>query len=213
MLNNSRGLISCVSMGGQEAPSKLPPGPVVLTDPRAIRALAHPARLAILEALFEGAELTSTECATLTGLSPSATAYHLKALEKWGIVRPGTRRGDARQRPWTACGLSLEVDSSAPLRSSLAEKAILNLAINRDREAAFRFLDRAASEPKLWRDTVNVHSGAYWLTPAEVDEVVSSLVAIMEMKKGGPRRGNGPAAARRIRISLLTFPDDEKSPS
>ena len=36
-------------------------GKIVLTDPRAIRALAHPARLAIIEALLPGEELTATE--------------------------------------------------------------------------------------------------------------------------------------------------------
>ena len=53
-----------------------------LQDPRDIRALAHPARLAIIDALASGDELTATECAELTGLSPSATAYHLKLLER-----------------------------------------------------------------------------------------------------------------------------------
>src|ERR1700751_2688986 len=54
-----------------------------LKDPRDIRALAHPARMAIIDALASGDELTATECAELTGLSPSATAYHLKFLQRY----------------------------------------------------------------------------------------------------------------------------------
>ena len=54
-----------------------------LRDPRDIRALAHPARMAIIDALASGDELTATECAAITGLSPSATAYHLKLLERY----------------------------------------------------------------------------------------------------------------------------------
>src|SRR5215475_11376348 len=65
-----------------------------LQDPRDIRALAHPARLAIIDALASGDELTATECATLTGLSPSATAYHLKFLERYGLAEPAPARGD-----------------------------------------------------------------------------------------------------------------------
>ena len=34
-----------------------------LQDPRDIRALAHPARMAIVDALASGDELTATECA------------------------------------------------------------------------------------------------------------------------------------------------------
>ena len=46
------------------------PGPaVVVEDPRAIRALAHPARLAILEHLGTGVTATATECARVCGLS------------------------------------------------------------------------------------------------------------------------------------------------
>src|SRR4249919_3515602 len=66
-----------------------------LHDPRDIRALAHPARMAIIDALASGDELTATECAELTGLSPSATAYHLKLLERYDLVEPAPARQDA----------------------------------------------------------------------------------------------------------------------
>src|ERR1700742_1003413 len=39
--------------------------PTTITDPRAITALAHPARLAVLEELRVRDELTATECAQL----------------------------------------------------------------------------------------------------------------------------------------------------
>ena len=68
--------------------------PVELTDPKAIRALAHPARLAVIEELYAGRELTATECAEIAGLSPSAMSYHLRSLEKAGIVE----RADATGR-------------------------------------------------------------------------------------------------------------------
>ena len=61
-------------------------------NPRSIRALAHPARLAIIDALAAGEELTATQCAELTGLSPSATAYHLKLLERYGFAETAPQR-------------------------------------------------------------------------------------------------------------------------
>jgi DNA-binding transcriptional ArsR family regulator len=61
-------------------------------DPRSIRALAHPARLAIIDALASGEELTATQCAELTGLSPSATAYHLNLLERYGFAEAAPHR-------------------------------------------------------------------------------------------------------------------------
>src|SRR5262252_10554547 len=104
----------------------MPNGPddrnrVVLSDPRAIRALAHPARLAIIEALAPGEELTATELAAVTELSPSATSYHLKALAKWGILEAGQPRPDGRDRPWKATGRSIEMSSQVPRATVLAE--------------------------------------------------------------------------------------------
>ena len=43
---------------------------LLLQDPRDIRALAHPARMAIIDALASGDELTATECAELHRAEP-----------------------------------------------------------------------------------------------------------------------------------------------
>src|SRR5690349_8424354 len=97
---------------------------VVLRDPRAIKALAHPARLAVIEEFFAGRRLTATECAEIAGLSASAMSYHLRALERWGIIRRSESTGDGRQRPWEAAGNRLSVDSAEP-RASAAGEAVL----------------------------------------------------------------------------------------
>ena len=77
-----------------------PVEPVILRDPRAIKALAHPARLAVIDELFAGRKLTATECGEIAGLSASAMSYHLRALENGGSsADPGDRR-----RPGTALG-------------------------------------------------------------------------------------------------------------
>src|SRR5580693_9042819 len=87
--------------------------PLRFEDPRAIRALAHPARLAIINALASGEDLTATDCAAMTGLSPSATAYHLKLLQRFGFAEPAPPRPDGRERPWRATGRQTRVDLDA----------------------------------------------------------------------------------------------------
>src|SRR5580658_8301752 len=85
-------------------------------NPRSIRALVHPARMAIIDALATGDELTATQCAELTGLSPSATAYHLKFLERYGVAEPAPPRPDRRERPWRTTGHRAQfyLDGSTP---------------------------------------------------------------------------------------------------
>ncbi|MDN5770735.1 MAG: helix-turn-helix domain-containing protein [Microlunatus sp.] len=56
---------------------------VKINDPRALRALAHEARQRVIEVLYaEQHARTATELAQMTGLTPSAMSYHLRALEK-----------------------------------------------------------------------------------------------------------------------------------
>ena len=91
-----------MSEGPDLAGSREGTAPLHVENPRNIRALAHPARLAIINALATGDELTATQCAELTGLSPSATAYHLKLLERYDLAEPAPARSDGRERPWRA---------------------------------------------------------------------------------------------------------------
>ncbi|WP_441338451.1 ArsR/SmtB family transcription factor, partial [Micromonospora sp. NBS 11-29] len=85
---------------------------VTISDPQVMRALAHPARMAIIEHLSAlGGGATATECAEIAGLSPSATSYHLRELAKFGLVRQAAGRGDARERVWQAVNPSYSVEA------------------------------------------------------------------------------------------------------
>ena len=183
---------------------------IVLSDPRAIRALAHPARLAILEALLPGDELTATECASLTGLSPSATSYHLKALARWGIVEAGQARADGRDRPWKAKGRSIEVSSYVPRGIVLAERAVLETFLDRNRALIAEFLDRQASEPPEWRDAAELASSDYWLTAEELAEVSRTLRSVLQPYKDR-RRGSRPDKSRRVRVVRVIVPRAESA--
>ncbi len=97
---------------GQGTPPDVDRDTVVISDPRAIRALAHPARVTTLHHLYAGEVLTATECARLAGLTPSAMSYHLRALERWGLVRRAEAQGDGRERPWRAAAESMRVNST-----------------------------------------------------------------------------------------------------
>ena len=57
-----------------------------LTDPRAMRALAHPVRLALIELLGHVGTLTATQASDLLGESPANCAFHLRTLAKYGYV-------------------------------------------------------------------------------------------------------------------------------
>src|SRR3954452_6439833 len=70
-----------------------------VTDPMAMRALAHPVRLAIIEALADAGTLTATEAGERVGESPANASFHLRQLAKYGYVVEA-EGGKGRRRPW-----------------------------------------------------------------------------------------------------------------
>lgn len=181
--------------------------PVVLTDPRAIRALAHPARLTVMDRLYAGETATATELAQHAGLSPSALSYHLRALEKWGIVERVEPTTDGRERPWKAAGSALQISSTRPRATAAAEIALVGTMLDAERRAVEDFLGRQADEPVEWREAVTIHSGRIVVTVEELAAVAEAVRGVLHEHESGARRRQ-PADARTVRFSVVLVPAD-----
>jgi DNA-binding transcriptional ArsR family regulator len=186
---------------------------VQLTDPRDIRALAHPARLAVIDELYAGRELTATECAEIAGLSPSAMSYHLRSLEKAGIVERAESTGDGRERPWRAAGSYLQVDSTSGGTGELAAAAALNQTVlGRTVEQFEAYMARRKDEPIEWLDAVEASYGQLWLTADEAKELGERFLQLGEKFRGRRSADDRPEGARRNRLAFILFPVDEPKP-
>ena len=86
-------------------------GDIEITDPQAMRALAHPVRLAILDHLQRHGPATATELAPHVGATPSVTSWHLRHLASFGLVRDGEPGPDRRQRRWEAMARGYRFES------------------------------------------------------------------------------------------------------
>jgi DNA-binding transcriptional ArsR family regulator len=177
-------------------------------NPRSIRALAHPARMAIIDALAAGDELTATQCAELTGLSPSATAYHLKLLERYGLVEPAPPRPDRRERPWRAAGRQVQVDldTSTPAGASAAA-AVAAAYFDTTRALAIEFTEGSPAEPQEWRNAA-LNNADLWLTAEEFQRVAEELEAVLKPYRGRTR----PAGSRRVRVTNVVVPHRRAHP-
>jgi DNA-binding transcriptional ArsR family regulator len=178
----------------------------ILRDPRSIRALAHPARMAIIDALATGEELTATECAELTGLSPSATAYHLKFLERYGLVEPAPVRKDGRERPWRtpARPTRVELDTSTPAGAA-ATTAVGLAFLDSSRAIAEEFVAAGSKEPEEWRDATSLSNTDLWLTVEEVAAVTDALATALDPYRGRALAAR-PDGSRRVRVMNLVSP-------
>lgn len=77
-------------------------GDLEITDPKAMRALAHPVRLAVLERLQRHGPATATQLSPHVGATPSVTSWHLRHLAGFGLVRDAEAGADRRERRWEA---------------------------------------------------------------------------------------------------------------
>jgi len=177
--------------------------PYRFENPRTIRALAHPARLAIIDALATGAELTATQCAELTGLSPSATAYHLNLLQRYGFAETAPPRPDRRERPWRATGRGTQVDldTSTPAGASAAA-AVAAAYFDATRAVAVEFTEASYHEPEEWREAAALNNADLWLTADEFQRVAKDLRAVLEPYRERSR----PVGGRRVRVMNVVVP-------
>jgi DNA-binding transcriptional ArsR family regulator len=187
--------------------------PLRVDDPRGIRAWAHPARLAILDALSTGDELTATECAQVTGLSASATAYHMKLLERYGMIEPAPPRLDGRERPWriTDRRITVDLDASTPAAAS-ATAAVTGAYFDSTRAVGVAFIEGAHTEPEDWRDAAAMNTSDLWLTVEEVERVVRELGAVLDPYRGRTLRGERPPPSRRVRVMNVVVPHRRTQP-
>jgi DNA-binding transcriptional ArsR family regulator len=181
--------------------------PLRFEDPRAIRALAHPARMAIINALASGEQLTATDCAAMTGLSPSATAYHLKLLQRFGFAEPAPPRPDGRERPWRATGRRprVDLDASTPAGAA-ASSAVIAALIDTSRTLAVEFTESSHTEPARWRDAGVLAIADLWLTVDEIERIGEQLAAVLKPYRERALADQRPEGSRRVRAMNLVVP-------
>jgi DNA-binding transcriptional ArsR family regulator len=85
-----------------------------LEDAEQLAVLASPVRFIAFEELFATqVPMTGTQLARRTRVSPSSMSYHLRELERVGLVRRAARGEDGRERLWEAPALRYDVRLSA----------------------------------------------------------------------------------------------------
>ena len=176
-----------------------------IRDPRAMRALAHPARLSILEFLHANETANATECAREIGGSPQAASYHLRALAKWGLVQPA-ESSDGRETRWELAARSIHFESgddSPQFRS--AARALGRRVLERDEQAIDAWLAAEQDESREWREAATFNTGSIYATPAELRELgeqVRELMKPYERVTAAER----PEGARRIHVVFRGVP-------
>jgi DNA-binding transcriptional ArsR family regulator len=176
-------------------------------DTRALRALAHPVRLDLLEALAVHGPLTATAAAELVGESPANCSWHLRQLAKYGFIEEDPS-AHGRQRPWRRVseGLSWSHSDGDPA-SAAAARSLTEVFVDRE----FRRVKEAmaAPEPADWVDAAIATQTIGWMTADELRELDAEIFALLTKHRGRVHDPSlRPADARPVRMLALAVPDE-----
>lgn len=183
-----------------------------LSDPKALRALAHPKRLALLSLLTVERELTASEAGRLVGESPASCSFHLHQLAKHGFVEEaGPGRG--RRRPWRRTSSGHRWGDGSPGSEAAAAARELSRVVQEQHAGEMlAWIDRADSEPRTWRDAAFSVDNTVYLTAAELQELQEELLEVTYLRlveRYGDRIDDPdrrPRGARPVRVFGLGFP-------
>ena len=126
-------------------------------------------------------------------------SYHLRALERSGLVLRAPARGDGRERPWRGRGRTLSIDNSDV--DADGGDVLAGLAFDRTRAlfgawVAYR-REHGADRPRLSA----LSNGMLWLTKSEAAALAAEIDAVVQ------RRRDVAPDADRYAWSWALFPD------
>jgi predicted transcriptional regulator len=151
-------------------------------DPKMMRALAHPLRVALLEAIgdAETQTLTASQASELLGESPANCAFHLRTLAKYGFVEEaGGGRG--RERPWRLHYSSLELVPPGLDRETLiAAEAAASVWMDRWVARARDRMMRVLGHPAEWQEAAIGRQRSLYLTAQEAKDLGEAFQGLLE---------------------------------
>jgi hypothetical protein len=178
-----------------------------LTDPRAMRAITHPVRLALLEALGLEGQLTATTAAEVIGESPTTCSFHFRQLAKYGFVEQAAR-GPGRTRSWrlTVVGMRFTDVHENP-EATLVARALDRALRQRSIECLERFYESRASYPRRWQQVTGASEFMLHVSPEELRALDEEITGILQRYR--PRIADPelrPADSRPIEVLLFAYP-------
>ncbi len=178
-----------------------------VNDPAVMRALAHPLRWALLEALLHAGTLTATQAGEILGETPANCAFHLRTLARYGLVEEAGG-GKGRERPWRRSITGLNIEQTHDDPQTAAAAGVLgqfwtNMTMDRARNA---LLNRSSWSDK-WKKALGEAQSIRYVTVAEAEELQAELMAVLD--RFGERNEDPsarPPDALPIEYLILNYP-------
>ncbi len=172
-----------------------------------MRALAHPLRVALLQAVRRDGEITATRAAELLDESPGNMSWHLQTLAKYGFVEDAGE-GRGRRRPWrlTSHSHSFETASADDPDAAAAGEALERTFVARTFEEMRDWWSRRLTYPIKWRRAAFVTDTVRYLTAEELVSVMDEINAIYDRFADREAKERRPAEALPVHLHAHGHP-------
>jgi helix-turn-helix protein len=184
-----------------------------LADPRALRAYAHPVRMALVGLLRTEGPLTATRAGELLGESSGTCSFHLRQLAKYGLVEEAGG-GTGREKPWRAAATSTDWDAigDGTPESAAATGLLASVIAEKYFEQLARWLEASPDEPEEWRQAAMLGDRVLYVTPAELEELGDRVRGLLdEYFERLVRPELRPPGARQVSWLSIAFPNDYRA--
>jgi DNA-binding transcriptional ArsR family regulator len=182
-------------------------GDVVLTDPRAMLALADSSRLALHDTLRRRGPATVSELALLLNSSPGLIREHLEALEDARLVEQREPDLDTEQRKWAAIGKGVVFEIPEDAEGQIAARQLSNAMFLQYVDLPRSWV--AEDEPQLaleWARAAGLLNVRLVVTPDELRDIQEALERVLEPLLTR-QSSSVPAEASHVRILSYFMPE------
>ena len=192
--------------GAEEAASRRPRRRQIVGDARAMRALAHPLRVALLDAMRRDGEITATRAAEMFGESPGNMSWHLQTLAKYGFVEE-TGQGRGRTRPWriTSDTHTFETGMADP-ESATAGEALERTFFEHTAGQVREWWSHRLAYPVRWRQAAFMTNTVRYLTAEELSAMMDEIQAIYDRYRDRQDERTRPAEALPVQLHAHGHP-------
>ncbi|MGC4749601.1 winged helix-turn-helix domain-containing protein [Micromonospora sp. DT201] len=186
---------------------EVPERSIKLTDPRTLRAYAHPLRMRLIGLLRSDGPMTATQAAARLDDNVPNCSFHLRQLAKYGFAER-VAGADARERPWRATTqyTSWDDDSDDPVMKAATDQlnsVMLALFVQRAQD----YLAVRGDEPVEWRAAAGFGDALLHVTATELRELteeVDALLARYDERRADP--ASRPPGSRPVQIIQMAVP-------
>jgi predicted ArsR family transcriptional regulator len=172
-----------------------------------MRAMAHPVRLALLEALGLEGPLTATSAAEVIGESPTTCSFHFRQLAKYGFVEQAAT-GPGRMRSWRLTRVGTHfTDVHEDPETQIAARALARTLRERSFARLQAYFEERSSYPVRWQEVTGSSDFTLHVTPDELralDEEITAILHRYRVRIADPERR--PADSLPIEVLLFAYP-------